>query len=64
MQQHLAPVWGLGALPGDFRAWLGEQVDVGAEDVLAWDAMTHVVEPSRRIGRTPSWSPRPGWTTS
>jgi len=52
VQQHLAPVWGLGALPGDFRAWLGEQVDAGAEDVLAWDAMTHVVEPSRRIGRT------------
>ncbi|MFI5074356.1 MAG: M18 family aminopeptidase [Actinomycetales bacterium] len=51
VQQHLAPVWGLGGLPGDFRAWLGERVDAGAEDVLAWDAMTHVVEPSRRIGR-------------
>src|SRR6478609_1427732 len=46
VQQHLAPVWGLGALPGDFRAWLGERVDV-----RAWDVMTHVVEPSRRIGR-------------
>jgi aspartyl aminopeptidase len=51
VQQHLAPVWGLGAFPADFRAWLGEQVDAGVEDVLAWDAMTHVVEPSRRIGR-------------
>jgi aspartyl aminopeptidase len=51
VQQHLAPVWGLGALPGDFHAFLGERVDVGVEDVLAWDAMTHVLEPSRRIGR-------------
>jgi aspartyl aminopeptidase len=52
VQQHLAPVWGLGALPGDFRAWLGERVDACTEDVLAWDAMTHVVEASRRIGRS------------
>ena len=51
VQQHLAPIWGLGEVPGDFRAWLGERVDVRPEDVLAWDAMTHVAEPSRRIGR-------------
>ena len=29
LQQHLAPVWGLGDAPGDFRAYLAEQVDVG-----------------------------------
>jgi aspartyl aminopeptidase len=52
VQQHLAPIWGLGALPGDFRAFLGERVDASAEDVLAWDAMTHTLEPSRQIGRT------------
>jgi len=51
VQQHLAPIWGLGAGPGDFRSWLGERVDARPEDVLAWDAMTHVVERSRRIGR-------------
>jgi aspartyl aminopeptidase len=50
-QRHLAPIWGLGDLPGDFRAWLGERVDAGAEDVLAWDAMTHPIGRSRRIGR-------------
>lgn len=50
-QQHLAPLWGVGDAPGDFRAWLAEQVGVGAEDVVAWDVMTHPVEASARIGR-------------
>lgn len=50
-QQHLVPLWGLGERPGDFRAWLGEQVDVAPADILAWDVMTHVAQPSRRIGR-------------
>ena len=52
VQQHLAPIWGLGTLPGDFRAYLGERVDARTEDVLAWDAMTHPLDPSRRIGRS------------
>jgi aspartyl aminopeptidase len=51
VQQHLAPIWGLGHEPGGFRAWLGARVGAGAGDVLAWDAMTHVLEPSRRLGR-------------
>lgn len=51
-QQHLAPIWGLGDAPGDFRGFLAEQLGISPEDVLAWDAMTHVLEPSRRIGRT------------
>ena len=50
-QQHLSPIWGLGAEPADFRAWLAARVEVSPADVLAWDVMTHVVEPSRRIGR-------------
>ena len=50
-QQHLVPLWGLGESPGDFRGWLGERLDVAAPDVLAWDVMTHVAQPSRRIGR-------------
>ena len=50
-QQHLVPLWGLGETPGDFRSWLAERVDVAAADVLAWDVMTHVAQPARRIGR-------------
>jgi aspartyl aminopeptidase len=51
VQQHLAPIWGLGDLPGDFRTYLGERVDARTEDVLAWDAMTHPLDAPRRIGR-------------
>lgn len=50
-QQHLAPIWGVGALPGDFRAWLAEQVTVDVDDILGWDVMTHDLQGSRRIGR-------------
>ncbi|WP_411285043.1 M18 family aminopeptidase [Lapillicoccus sp.] len=50
-QQHLAPLWGQGELPGDFPAYLGDQVGVDANDVLGWEVMTHDVQPSRRIGR-------------
>ena len=50
-QQHLAPLWGVGAVPGDFRAWLAEQVGVATQDVVSWDVMTHPVEPSARLGR-------------
>lgn len=49
-QRHLAPIWGLGALPGDFRGWLADTVGVERPDVLAWDVMTHDVQPCRRIG--------------
>jgi aspartyl aminopeptidase len=50
-QQHLSPIWGLGAEPADFRTWLADRVGASPADVLAWDVMTHVVQPSRRIGR-------------
>lgn len=50
-QQHLTPHWGLGDRPGDFQAYLAEQVGTSTEDVLGWDLMTHDVTPSRRIGR-------------
>ncbi len=50
-QQHLVPLWGVGETPGDFRAWLADVLAVRAADILAWDVMTHVVQPSRRIGR-------------
>ncbi|AKU18962.1 aminopeptidase 2 [Luteipulveratus mongoliensis] len=50
-QQHLAPHWGLGNDPGDFRAYLAGEVGVRTEDVLGWDAMTHDLTPARRTGR-------------
>lgn len=50
-QTQLAPHWGLGQAPGDFRAYLAEQAQVDAGDVLGWDAMTHDIEPARMFGR-------------
>jgi aspartyl aminopeptidase len=50
-QQHLTPHWGLGDQPGDFTAYVAEQLGTRPEDVLAWDLMTHDLTPSRRIGR-------------
>lgn len=50
-QQHLAPVWGVGADPGDFREFLAAQAGVAAGDLLAFDLMAHDLTPSRRIGR-------------
>ncbi len=49
-QQHLAPIWGIGTAPGDFRALLADRLQVDPADVLAWDLMTHDVQPPRRIG--------------
>ncbi|MEO7059041.1 MAG: M18 family aminopeptidase [Lapillicoccus sp.] len=51
-QRHLAPLWGQSAMPGDFRGWLAEQVEVERSDVLGWDVMTHDTQPSARIGRS------------
>lgn len=50
-QQHLAPLWGVGTEPGDFRAFLAQRVDARPGDILGWDLMTHDLTPSRRIGR-------------
>jgi len=49
-QQHLSPIWGLGAEPGDFTAFLAEQIGVDRADVLGWDVMTHDVQGPQRIG--------------
>lgn len=49
-QQHLSPIWGLGADPGDFTAFLAERIGVARGDVLGWDMMTHDVQPPQRIG--------------
>jgi aspartyl aminopeptidase len=51
-QQHLTPVWGIGATePGGFARFLATELDVDAADVRFWDVMTHDVQPSRILGR-------------
>ena len=50
-QQHLSAHWGIADTPGDFRAYLAEQVETAAEDILGWDAMTHDLQPARIFGR-------------
>src|ERR1019366_6074859 len=50
-QEHLRPLWGIGTEPGDFRGYLAGALGVDAADVMAWDVMTHDLQPSRRIGR-------------
>lgn len=50
-QQHLTPLWGVGASPGDFLAFLAKTCDTDPDAVLGWDLMTHDLTPSRRIGR-------------
>ena len=65
-QQHLAPIWGLGAPEeGGFRRFLAERLDVDPDAVAAWDVMTHDLTPSALVGpATASCSPRPASTTS
>lgn len=50
-QEHLNPVWGLGAVDeGSFERLLAAELDVEAADILSWDVMCHDVQPSARIG--------------
>lgn len=51
-QTQLVPIWGLGGgEPPDFAGFLGEELRVGPEALLSWDAMLHPVEPPRIAGR-------------
>ena len=51
-QSHMEPIWELGDLDeGGFTAFLAGELGVAADDVLAWDAMTHDLTPGRLIGR-------------
>ena len=50
-QQHLSPIWAVGAAHGDFRSFVADRVGAAPPDVLGWDLMTHDLTPSRRIGR-------------
>jgi len=50
-QQHLSPIWGLGdPSPGGFAAYVAERLDVGPDDVLAWELMAHDLTPSTLLG--------------
>jgi aspartyl aminopeptidase len=50
-QRHLDAVWGIGTSPHSFAGFVAERLDVGAEDVLGWEVMTHDLTPSRLVGR-------------
>ena len=50
-QEHVVPVWGVGAGRVDFTTYVAERLDVAPGDVLGWELMTHDLQPSRRIGR-------------
>jgi aspartyl aminopeptidase len=52
-QQHLAPIWDLDGAHGSEAAFVelvADHVGAAADDVLAWDVMTHDLTPSRRTG--------------
>lgn len=49
-QQHLSPIWGLGSEPGSFTDFVAGRIGVAADDVLAWDVMTHDIQAPARIG--------------
>jgi aspartyl aminopeptidase len=51
-QQHMTPVWGLGAPSADgFREFLADDLGVAPDAVLAWDVMAHDLTPPARLGR-------------
>ncbi len=50
-QQHLSPVWGIGApVEGEFRRWLADAVEVSPDDVLGWDVACFDLQPSSLLG--------------
>lgn len=50
-QQHLVPVWGLGAPePGELREFVATEAGLEPGDVLGWDLMLHDVTPSTVAG--------------
>jgi len=50
-QQHVVPMWGLGTPEeGAFAGFLAKELDVAADDVVAWDVMTHDLAPPSLLG--------------
>ena len=51
-QQHMTPIWGLGAAtPDAFRDFLASELEVEPEAVLSWDVMAHDLTPPAQMGR-------------
>jgi len=50
-QQHLAPIWGIGAArDGEFRAWIAAAAGVDAASVEAWDLCLYDLSPAAVLG--------------
>lgn len=50
-QQHLLPIWGLGAASeGDLLEFLASEVDIDPDDIAAHDLVVHDVAPPARLG--------------
>jgi len=50
-QTQMTPVWGTGPLDeGGFRDHLADLAEVGADEVLSWDVMTHDLTPATLLG--------------
>lgn len=50
-QAHMTPVWGLGRpREHEFKEWLASELGVAADQVVAWDAMLHDVQPASFAG--------------
>jgi aspartyl aminopeptidase len=50
-QQHLAPLWATGPVDhGGFGRFLADELAVGPDDIVAWDAMAHDVMPAALLG--------------
>jgi aspartyl aminopeptidase len=50
-QQQVVPMWGLGTPEdGAFAGFLAKELDVAADDVVAWDVMTHDLAPPSLLG--------------
>jgi aspartyl aminopeptidase len=51
-QQHLVPVWGVGAVEiGAFTEFLAAELRVAMDTVLAWELMAHDLTPGTLFGR-------------
>ena len=50
-QQHLTPLWGVGAArDGEFRAWIAAAAGLTADEVQAWDLCLYDLTPAAVIG--------------
>ncbi|MFI5780182.1 M18 family aminopeptidase [Nocardia sp. NPDC051570] len=50
-QRHVNAVWGVGAEPRSFLAYVAEHAGVTPRELLGWELMTHDLTPSRLVGR-------------